>query len=293
MTDPRFPERDLKGFRILGRPGTGHVNLVYHIEAPDGTRWYSKVFVDLLHPNLKVYDGAMREVLAYRLGRRLSVTVPEVFTWGQYDFGVISRDAGDPLLVNPDDPNSAPELTEREMRDLAEILVFSHWIRDHERSTEHLVRSDGRVWSFDYQNCGPGGASHPENVLQPWLMKKICVDHISFDDVIRLGHFSGMSYPNRVIRQGAVALQRLIRDYYGRILNHEAWFLELAERIAVMPDEEIREDFAGLKFYQRGGLKVEVDSVFQRQLIEGKSQLPDVIRRWITFAKTEEDEGAQ
>jgi hypothetical protein len=41
-----------------------------------------------------------------------------------------------------------------------------------------------------------------------------------------------------------------------------------------------------LRCYQRGGFDVEVSSIFQTQLIWSRTQLPDIISRWIKFAKS-------
>jgi hypothetical protein len=149
MNSHRFRDDDLKGFKILGKPTTQHTNLVYHVEAPDNRRWYLKVFLDLLHPNLRIYDGAYREVLASRLAGIVNISIPEAYLVGrQGGFAVISRDVGEPLRLDPLNANSAPPLQERELRDLVEILVFSHWIRDYERSDGHLVRGGGRIWGI-------------------------------------------------------------------------------------------------------------------------------------------------
>jgi hypothetical protein len=112
---------------------------------------------------------------------------------------------------------------------------------------------------------------------------------IEFDELDRIGHFSGISEES--LRQPGVSLQRMLRDYYPFVLAQTDWFVDVIARVEEVTITQIQEAFRGLHFYQRGGADSsltpcnEVSHIYQQQLRYHQREIRKVIVAWLEWMR--------
>jgi len=274
-----FPH-PLDGFTIERPPSSRYTNLLLPLSHPKHGRWFLKVFLDVLHPRVHIYDCAAREVLAFRLSRSLGDLVPETYTLPGSRFGVLVKDAGAPLTASYVASLDAAGRFSL-VRQLAFILVFSHWIGDIERALDHFrVGSDGVIRSIDFQCAGPGGEERVTNLVWPWIHTYTGKANVEIDDVEYMIHFG--SYPPRK-DAGKDGVQQLIRENIAELLDVGP-FAEPCGRIQEIAKSTIEESFQGLELFQRGVERFEnsepINAIYLNMLLERRDKLLPSFKNW-------------
>jgi hypothetical protein len=273
-----FPH-SLDGFTVEAIPASRYTNLVVPMRHPQHGRWYMKVYVDALHPNVRMYDGASRELFAYRMSRSLGDLVPETYRFPGKRFAILVKDGGAPLT-----PGYISSLTgERRTRStdqLARILVFSHWIGDIERALEHfVVDATGHIRSFDFQCAGPGAEGNERHLLWPWIREYTGKENVEVDDVRFMIHVG--EYSDR--RDEKPGVQRLIKTQLPELLTVEPYLPTIVALEQVTPDL-ITGAMEGLEFYQRGfepyAKGVTINLLYREMLLARRNGLRRAFEKW-------------